>query len=82
MKISERQIAEGILYTDQYQLTMAQLYYRMGLHEKQAQFDHFFRDYPDYGTDSIGPDTVSTLEWSGCWIGCLKRISKTTTLCN
>ncbi|MGQ0793794.1 MAG: nicotinate phosphoribosyltransferase [Deltaproteobacteria bacterium] len=47
-------IAAGILFTDQYQLTMAQLYYRMGLHEKPARFDHFFRDYPDYGTHKAG----------------------------
>ncbi|MEM7532915.1 MAG: nicotinate phosphoribosyltransferase [Chloroflexota bacterium] len=39
---------QGILFTDQYQLTMAQLYYRMGLHELTAQFDHFYRRNPDY----------------------------------
>ena len=42
MKPLDRLTAESILYTDEYQLTMAQLYYRMGLHERQAQFDHFF----------------------------------------
>lgn len=26
----------GILYTDLYQLTMGQVYFRMGLHEKEA----------------------------------------------
>ena len=36
MKYSEKRIAEGILLTDQYQLTMTQLYFRLGLHEKQA----------------------------------------------
>jgi nicotinate phosphoribosyltransferase len=45
---------EGILFTDQYQLTMAQLYYTMGLHETEAQFDHFFRSYPDYGSHKAG----------------------------
>ena len=54
MKSSERSTAEGILLTDQYQLTMAQLYYRMGLHEKSAQFDYFFRGYPNYGSHQAG----------------------------
>lgn len=44
----------GILFTDQYQLTMAQLYFRMGLHEKTAQFDHFYRKNPDYGEHQAG----------------------------
>jgi hypothetical protein len=54
MKQSDQKTAEGILFTDQYQLTMAQLYYRLSLHEKQVQFDHFFRDYPDYGLHQAG----------------------------
>jgi nicotinate phosphoribosyltransferase len=45
---------DGILFTDQYQLTMAQLYFTMGLHEKESQFDHFFRSYPDYGSHKAG----------------------------
>lgn len=40
----------GILTTDQYQLTMAQLYWQEGLADRTAQFDYFFRSYPDYGT--------------------------------
>ncbi|MCJ7825812.1 MAG: hypothetical protein MUP44_13015, partial [Anaerolineales bacterium] len=68
MKASERQIAEGILYTDQYQLTMAQLYYHMGLHEKQAQFDHFFRDYPDYGLHRAGYCINAGLAWLLDWM--------------
>ncbi len=46
--------ASEILLTDMYQLTMAQLYYRMGLHEIPAQFDHFFRSTPDYGIHEAG----------------------------
>ncbi len=42
MKKADRITAEGILFTDEYQLTMAQLYYRMGLHKVWSQFDHFF----------------------------------------
>jgi len=54
MKNKELLSARGILLTDQYQLTMAQLYFRMGLHETPAQFDHFFRSNPDYGVHKAG----------------------------
>ena len=68
MKDNERQLAEGILYTDQYQLTMAQLYYRTGMHEKLVQFDHFFRDYPNYGTHKAGYCINAGLEWLLDWM--------------
>jgi nicotinate phosphoribosyltransferase len=64
----ERDIAEGILYTDQYQLTMAQLYYRVGIHERWAQFDHFFRSYPDYGLHQAGYCINAGLEWLVEWM--------------
>lgn len=54
MKPNDRATAEGILFTDQYQLTMAQLYFRLGLHDAPAQFDHFFRSYPNYGNHQAG----------------------------
>ena len=54
MKLQEFKIASGALLTDQYQITMAQLYYRMGIHETMAQFDHFFRSNPDYGVHQAG----------------------------
>jgi nicotinate phosphoribosyltransferase len=54
MKAKDRATAEGILFTDQYQLTMAQLYFRMGAHERPSQFDHFFRSYPNYGSHQAG----------------------------
>ena len=44
----------GFLFTDQYQLTMAQLYFKLGFHENEVQFDHFFRHYPDYGNSQAG----------------------------
>jgi len=47
-------VAEGILFTDLYQLTMAQLYFRTGIQEHPAQFEHFFRSYPDYGQHQAG----------------------------
>lgn len=69
MKRAEQQIAEGILFTDLYQITMAQLYYRMGLHEKTVQFDHFFRGYPDYGVHKAGYCINAGLEWFLDWMG-------------
>ncbi|MGH8873970.1 MAG: nicotinate phosphoribosyltransferase [Acidimicrobiia bacterium] len=69
MRSSQRELAEGILYTDQYQLTMAQLYFRMGLHDTPAQFDHFFRGYPDYGDHQAGYCVNAGLEWLLDWMG-------------
>jgi nicotinate phosphoribosyltransferase len=68
VKPTEREIAEGILFTDYYQLTMAQVYYRMGLHEKTVQFDHFFRGYPDYGIHKAGYCISAGLEWLLDWM--------------
>jgi nicotinate phosphoribosyltransferase len=68
VKPSEQKIAEGMLFTDQYQLTMAQLYFRLGLHETQVQFDHFFRDYPDYGAHQAGYCINAGLEWLLNWM--------------
>ena len=65
---NSRQTAEGMLFTDQYQLTMAHLYYRMGLHEVDAQFDHFFRSYPDYGAHQAGYCINAGLEWLLDWM--------------
>ncbi len=68
MDQAQRRIAEGILFTDQYQLTMAQVYFRMGLHERPAQFDHFFRHYPDYGAHQAGYCVNAGLEWLVHWM--------------
>lgn len=62
------QVAEGILFTDQYQLTMAQLYYRFGMQEKQVQFDHYFREYPNYGLHKAGYCINAGLEWLLDWM--------------
>ena len=61
-------MAEGILFTDMYQLTMAQLYYRMGFHEIPVQFDHYFRSYPDYGNHKAGYCVNAGLEWLLNWM--------------
>src|SRR5512133_2877606 len=47
---------------------MAQLYYRMGLHERPAQFDHFFRLYPDYDSHKAGYCVNAGLEWLLDWM--------------
>jgi nicotinate phosphoribosyltransferase len=69
MNSSEQKTAEGILFTDMYQLTMAQLYFRMNLHEKLGQFDHFFRNYPDYGSHKAGYCVNAGLAWLLDWMG-------------
>lgn len=68
MRADQRRTAEGILFTDQYQLSMAQLYFRQGLHERPAQFDHFFRRYPDYGQHQAGYCVTAGLEWLLDWM--------------
>lgn len=68
MKEAHRATAEGILFTDQYQLTMAQLYFRQGLHEREAQFDHFFRTYPNYGRHQAGYVINAGLGWLLDWM--------------
>lgn len=68
MKPKDRLTAEGFLFTDQYQLTMSQLYFRMGLHEKPVLFDHFFRRYPDYGGHQAGYCISAGLEWLVDWM--------------
>jgi nicotinate phosphoribosyltransferase len=68
MNDRDRRIAEGILFTDLYQLTMAQLYFRMGMHERPARFDHFFRKNPDYGQHQAGFCINAGLEWLLDWM--------------
>lgn len=68
LKKFDQSITEGFLFTDQYQLIMAQLYFKMGMHEKEAQFDHFFRTYPDYGTHKAGYCINAGLEWAVDWM--------------
>ena len=63
-----RDLAEGILFTDQYELSMAQLYFRMGLAEREARFEHFFRRYPDYGQHQAGYCISAGLTWFCQWL--------------
>lgn len=62
MTLPTPDLQSGILFTDQYQLTMAQLYFEQGLHERPAQFDMFFRRYPDYGRHQAGYCVAAGLE--------------------
>jgi nicotinate phosphoribosyltransferase len=68
MKFDHIKHASGPLMTDQYQLTMAQLYFRMGLHETNAQFDHFYRSNPDYGVHQAGYCINAGLETVLDWL--------------
>jgi nicotinate phosphoribosyltransferase len=69
MDPKDNDLADGFLFTDQYELTMAQLYFRAGIHETPAQFDHFFRSYPDYGSHKAGYCINAGLEWLVRWMG-------------
>ena len=68
MNQTQRALAEGILFTDMYQLTMAQLYFRMGMQDRWVQFEHFFREYPDYGAQKAGYCINAGLEWLLDWM--------------
>ena len=68
MKSQQHLFAEGVLFTDFYQLTMAQVYFQLGIHEKLAQFDYFFRSYPDYGLHQAGYCVNAGLEWLLDWM--------------
>ena len=68
LKASKNPITTNILFTDFYQLSMAQLYYRLGLQEMSARFDHFFREYPDYGVHQAGYCINAGLEWFVDWM--------------
>lgn len=58
----------GILFTDQYELTMAQLYFENGVHETPVQFDHFYRRNPDYGKGKAGFCIYAGLETFVNWL--------------
>jgi len=60
-------VGRGMLATDAYQLTMAQLYFREGLHARTVRFEHFYRSNPDYGEHQAGYGVAAGLgpfvEW-------------------
>jgi len=68
LKKFNQKVTEGFLFVDQYELVMAQLYFKMGVHEQPVQFEHFFRDYPDYGSHKAGYCINAGLEWFVDWM--------------
>jgi nicotinate phosphoribosyltransferase len=58
----------GLLATDQYHLAMAQVYWKEGLADRNAQFDYFFRSYPDYGSHQAGYCVTAGLGWLLDWM--------------
>lgn len=50
------------LFTDQYQLVMAQVYLEAGLADRTAQFDYLYRSNPDYGSHQAGFGVFAGLE--------------------
>ena len=58
----------GLLATDQYQLAMAQVYWKEGLADRDGQFDYFFRRYPDYGTHQAGYCVIAGMGWLLEWM--------------
>ncbi|MCD4748324.1 MAG: nicotinate phosphoribosyltransferase [Thermoanaerobaculales bacterium] len=64
----DREQGVGFLFTDFYQLTMAQLYFRHGLHEHSALFDYFYRSNPNYGQHNAGYCVCAGLEWFVDWM--------------
>jgi nicotinate phosphoribosyltransferase len=61
-------LLEGVLGTDQYQLAMAQVYWKEGLADRPALFDYFFRRYPDYGTHQAGYCISAGMGWLVEWL--------------
>lgn len=59
------------LFTDFYQLTMLQIYYKYGLDNKKVKFDYFFRNYPDYGEHKAGYCIFAGLQPFCSWLECL-----------
>lgn len=68
LKKFNQNVSEGFLFTDQYELVMAQFYYKLGFHNHPAQFEHYFRNYPDYGTHKAGYCISAGLEWFVDWM--------------
>ncbi|HUG32240.1 MAG TPA: nicotinate phosphoribosyltransferase [Acidimicrobiia bacterium] len=69
------ELLSGLLATDQYQLAMAQVYWKEGLAERPARFDYFFRRYPDYGTHQAGYCITAGLGWLLEWMETVRLTS-------
>ena len=60
--MSVKEIPDPALYTDLYQLTMGQGYFKSGLSKKQASFDFFFRKAPFSGEFVVFAGLADLLE--------------------
>jgi nicotinate phosphoribosyltransferase len=67
MNDADWKAVEGVLCVDLYELTMAQVYFRQGIHENRALFEHSFRSYPHYGDHQAGYCVNAGLEWFIDW---------------
>ena len=47
-------LPQGALFTDLYQLTMTQVYFKEGIADDEACYEHYFRTYPSYGDHRAG----------------------------
>lgn len=47
---------------------MAQVYWKEGLADRSAQFDYFFRSYPDYGNHKAGYCITAGMSWLLEWM--------------
>ncbi|HKI57332.1 MAG TPA: nicotinate phosphoribosyltransferase [Trueperaceae bacterium] len=61
-------VNEGILFADLYELTMAQLYLRTGMHDTPSQFNAFYRHNPDFGGHQAGYCVTAGLEDLLAWM--------------
>jgi len=61
-------VNEGILFADLYELTMAQLYLRAGMHDTPAQFNAFYRHNPDFGGHQAGYCVTAGLDDLLAWM--------------
>lgn len=61
-------VNEGILFADLYELTMAQLYLRTGMHDTPAQFNAFYRHNPDFGGHQAGYCVTAGLDDLLAWM--------------
>jgi nicotinate phosphoribosyltransferase len=64
--------ARGPLFTDLYELVMAQIYVREAIADEWAQFDYFFRSTPDYGAHRAGYCVTAGLGPFLRWLGALR----------
>jgi len=68
MNTAQQQLAEGILFTDEYQFTMAQMYFRLGLHDKLAAVRLLLPGLSGLRRHKAGYCINAGLEWLLNWM--------------